>query len=50
MSAFQDIDQSDPNCVIVGDAGSEFTYNNMNTALNVLLRSKDPVLIALGMG
>ena len=50
LGDYEDVDKSDPNCVIVGDAAEEFNYENMNNAFRVLLESKAPVLLALGTG
>ena len=47
---FADIDQTDPNCVVLGDAQKHFTYEKMNRAFQILLGCKDPVLIAMGGG
>ncbi|RUM90856.1 MAG: TIGR01458 family HAD-type hydrolase [Thiomicrospira sp.] len=33
---FEDIDQTDPNCVLLGDAQDDLTYQNLNTAFNLL--------------
>lgn len=35
---FAALDTADPNCVLVGDAGDEFTFQNVNTAFNVLMK------------
>ena len=47
---FADLDQTDPNCVVLGDAQEHFTYKNMNQAFQILLGCQDPVLIAMGGG
>ncbi|XP_077549253.1 phospholysine phosphohistidine inorganic pyrophosphate phosphatase-like isoform X1 [Haemaphysalis longicornis] len=47
---FQDCDQFSPNCVIVGDAAENFTYENLNQAFHVLNNNKDSILISLGKG
>ena len=47
---FADIDQTDPKCVVLGDAQKHFTYEKMNRAFQILLGCKDPVLIAMGGG
>lgn len=33
---FEDIDQTDPNCVLLGDAQESLTYQNLNRAFNLL--------------
>ena len=50
VSEFSDIDQTNPDCVVMGDAADEFTYKNMNKAFHVLLESEKPHLITLGAG
>lgn len=50
LPEFSDCDQSSPNCVLVGDASEHFSYQNMNKAFSVLMKSKDPTLISLGKG
>lgn len=45
---FAECDQSNPNCVIMGDAEHDFTYENMNAAFRVLLGSEEKLLISLG--
>ncbi|XP_055464958.1 phospholysine phosphohistidine inorganic pyrophosphate phosphatase [Psammomys obesus] len=49
-SEFGDIDMSNPNCVVIGDAGEGFSYQNMNRAFQVLMELENPVLISLGKG
>lgn len=46
--AFADINQEDPNCVVLGDAADDFSYEAMNSAFNVLLKS--PKLFSMGYG
>lgn len=50
LEDFAGIDQSNPNCVVVGDAEDEFTYERMNTAFRILMSSERPLLITLGVG
>lgn len=50
VSEFSDIDQRDPNCVVIGDAGNAFSYQNVNKAFQVLIGSSKPCLITLGAG
>lgn len=45
---FSDIDQSNPNCVLIGDAGENFSYEAMNNAFRILL--DHPVLYTMGYG
>ena len=47
---YSSVMQSNPNCVLVGDAAEEFTYENMNKAFRVLLESENPTIVALGTG
>ncbi|XP_041522454.1 phospholysine phosphohistidine inorganic pyrophosphate phosphatase isoform X2 [Microtus oregoni] len=49
-SEFDDIDMSNPNCVVIADAGESFSYKNMNRAFQVLMELENPVLISLGKG
>nr|XP_038939169.1 phospholysine phosphohistidine inorganic pyrophosphate phosphatase isoform X2 [Rattus norvegicus] len=49
-SEFDDIDMSNPNCVVIADAGEGFSYQNMNRAFQVLMELENPVLISLGKG
>ncbi|ELU05136.1 hypothetical protein CAPTEDRAFT_182640 [Capitella teleta] len=47
---FADVDQSNPTCVVVGDAEDFFSYANMNAAFQSLMAMENPVLISMGMG
>ncbi|XP_046372124.1 phospholysine phosphohistidine inorganic pyrophosphate phosphatase-like [Haliotis rufescens] len=47
---FADIDTSNPNCVVMGDAADHFTYENMNKAFKLLMSLEEPVLISMGRG
>lgn len=49
-SEFDQIDTSDPNCVVVADAGEGFSYRNVNRAFQLLMELDEPVLISLGKG
>ncbi|KAM4851435.1 phospholysine phosphohistidine inorganic pyrophosphate phosphatase isoform 2-T2 [Thomomys bottae] len=49
-SEFDHIDTSNPNCVVIADAGEDFSYQNMNKAFQVLMELETPVLISLGKG
>ncbi|XP_059028882.1 phospholysine phosphohistidine inorganic pyrophosphate phosphatase isoform X2 [Mustela lutreola] len=49
-SEFDQIDTSNPNCVVIADAGESFSYQNMNKAFRVLMELESPVLISLGKG
>lgn len=33
---------------MIGDAANEFSYENLNKIFNLLMESKDPVLITMG--
>lgn len=47
---FDGVDQSNPNCVVLGDAAEQFTYDNMNKAFQALMSMDTPVLISMGKG
>ncbi|XP_069316507.1 phospholysine phosphohistidine inorganic pyrophosphate phosphatase isoform X1 [Eulemur rufifrons] len=49
-SEFDEIDTSNPNCVVIADAAEGFSYQNMNKAFQVLMELENPVLISLGKG
>lgn len=48
VDAFNDIVQENPNCVLIGDAGDNFSYENLDKAFRVL--QKTPVLYTMGYG
>ncbi|KAK7486238.1 hypothetical protein BaRGS_00022561 [Batillaria attramentaria] len=50
MEDFAHIDQSSPNCVVLGDAQHDLTYENMNKAFQTLLALEKPVLFSMGQG
>jgi len=50
MEDFGGIETEDPNCVVLGDAMDEFSYTNLNTAFQVLLKSNSMPLFSLGKG
>ncbi|XP_072026927.1 phospholysine phosphohistidine inorganic pyrophosphate phosphatase-like [Amphiura filiformis] len=48
---FAEFDLSEPhNCVVLGDAVSGFSYENMNKAFRVLINQDNPLLISMGRG
>lgn len=47
---FAEIDKTNPNCVVLGDAAENFTYANLNKAFQLLIEMEKPVLISLGKG
>uniref|UniRef100_A0A8C3UKP3 Phospholysine phosphohistidine inorganic pyrophosphate phosphatase n=1 Tax=Catharus ustulatus TaxID=91951 RepID=A0A8C3UKP3_CATUS len=47
---FAEIDKTNPNCVVLGDAAEHFTYANLNEAFRLLIGMEKPVLISLGKG
>jgi len=47
---FKQFDQSDPNCVVLGDATMAFTYPHLNTAFRLLMQQPGTQLITLGVG
>ncbi|XP_043912538.1 phospholysine phosphohistidine inorganic pyrophosphate phosphatase [Protopterus annectens] len=50
LPEFEQIDQSNPNCVVIGDAADNFSYENLNNAFRHLIEMEKPVLISLGKG
>ncbi|KAM4033016.1 phospholysine phosphohistidine inorganic pyrophosphate phosphatase [Anomaloglossus baeobatrachus] len=50
LPEFDSIDKSKPNCVVIGDAAENFSYQNVNQAFQVLVNLEKPVLISLGKG
>ncbi|XP_055950204.1 uncharacterized protein LOC129984358 isoform X2 [Argiope bruennichi] len=46
--AFDKIDQSSPNCVVIGDMGGNLSAEMFNKAYQVLTSSPSPVLVKLG--
>ncbi|XP_063291108.1 phospholysine phosphohistidine inorganic pyrophosphate phosphatase [Pelobates fuscus] len=50
LPEFDSTDKSDPNCVVIGDAAENFSYQNVNHAFQVLLNMDKPILISLGKG
>lgn len=50
LDDYADLEISEPNCVVVGDAAEQFNYENMNQAFRVLLDSDNPLVLALGTG
>jgi len=47
---FSSCSTNDPNCVVVGDAAEEFTYDNLNKAFQLLMSMPHPILISMGGG
>ncbi|XP_035216907.1 uncharacterized protein LOC118190319 isoform X2 [Stegodyphus dumicola] len=47
-SAFDKLDQSSPNCVVIGDLGGNVSADMFNKAYQVLTSSPSPVLVKLG--
>jgi phospholysine phosphohistidine inorganic pyrophosphate phosphatase len=47
---FDGCDFSDPNCVVVGDAEENFTYENLNKAFRLLHSNPEIPLLSLGTG
>jgi phospholysine phosphohistidine inorganic pyrophosphate phosphatase len=50
VEEFEGINQNDPNCVVIGDAEEDFTFERLNTAFRILIASERPLLITLGTG
>ncbi|CAH1406040.1 unnamed protein product [Nezara viridula] len=47
---FGDIDTSNPNCVVMGDAAECFQYNFLNECFRQLMGMENPILFSLGQG
>lgn len=51
---FSTLDQTNPNCVLIGDAVHNFSYDRLNTAFRILMAphppEEQPQLFSLGMG
>ncbi|XP_030060600.1 phospholysine phosphohistidine inorganic pyrophosphate phosphatase [Microcaecilia unicolor] len=47
---FDSVDKSNPNCVVLGDAANNFSYENLNKAFQVLIGLETPILFSLGKG
>ena len=47
---FKEFDQSDPNCVVLGDATMAFTYPRLNEAFHLLIQQPGTQLITMGVG
>jgi phospholysine phosphohistidine inorganic pyrophosphate phosphatase len=47
---FADVDQTNPNCVVVGDAAEHFSFANMNATFQCLMGMEKPLIISMGMG
>ena len=50
LPEFANIDQSNPNCVVLGDALETFSYQNLNKAFRLLKSLDNPILFSLGKG
>uniref|UniRef100_A0A4X2ME70 Phospholysine phosphohistidine inorganic pyrophosphate phosphatase n=1 Tax=Vombatus ursinus TaxID=29139 RepID=A0A4X2ME70_VOMUR len=50
LPEFNEMDTSNPNCVVIADSGDSFSYQNVNKAFRVLVSLENPVLISLGEG
>jgi len=47
---FKEFDQSNPNCVVLGDATMAFTYPRLNFAFRLLKQQPGTQLITMGIG
>jgi len=47
---FREFDQSNPNCVVLGDATAAFTYPHLNEAFRLLIQQPGTQLITMGVG
>ncbi|XP_039990700.1 phospholysine phosphohistidine inorganic pyrophosphate phosphatase isoform X1 [Xiphias gladius] len=50
LPEFDSVDKTNPNCVVIGDAAENFSYENLNEAFRVLIGLEKPVLFSLGKG
>uniref|UniRef100_W5MN50 Phospholysine phosphohistidine inorganic pyrophosphate phosphatase n=1 Tax=Lepisosteus oculatus TaxID=7918 RepID=W5MN50_LEPOC len=50
LPEFDEVDKSNPNCVVIGDAADNFSYQNLNDAFRVLIGLEKPILFSLGRG
>jgi phospholysine phosphohistidine inorganic pyrophosphate phosphatase len=50
VEEFSEFEQSDPNCVVLGDAQDAFTYSRMNAAFQLLMHRPNTPLISMGNG
>ncbi|XP_016112118.1 phospholysine phosphohistidine inorganic pyrophosphate phosphatase [Sinocyclocheilus grahami] len=50
LPEFDGVDMSSPNCVVIGDAADNFSYQNLNEAFRVLIGLEKPLLFSLGQG
>lgn len=50
LKEFKDLNTDQPNCVVLGDAGSNFSFENLNKAFRVLIDLPEPIFYSLGMG
>ncbi|XP_040922983.1 phospholysine phosphohistidine inorganic pyrophosphate phosphatase [Toxotes jaculatrix] len=50
LPEFDSVDKTSPNCVVIGDAAENFSYQNVNEAFRVLIGLEKPVLFSLGQG
>lgn len=50
LEEFKEVNTTNPNCVVMGDAQQNFSYQNLNRAFSVLINSQNPVLVSMGCG
>ncbi|KAG7492646.1 hypothetical protein MATL_G00016870 [Megalops atlanticus] len=50
LPEFDDVEKTNPNCVVIGDAADNFSYRALNDAFQVLMGLEKPVLFSLGKG
>ncbi|XP_049773955.1 phospholysine phosphohistidine inorganic pyrophosphate phosphatase-like [Schistocerca cancellata] len=48
LSEFDGLNKEDPNCVVVGDAAENFSYENLNKAFRILIDMDKPRLFSMG--
>ncbi len=47
---FSEVDKSNPNCAVIGDAADTFTYQNLNNTFRAIIAMESPVLFSMGRG
>lgn len=50
VSEFDGLEMEDPNCVVIGDAAENFSYENLNKAFRILINMDKPRLFSMGRG
>ncbi|XP_055353615.1 phospholysine phosphohistidine inorganic pyrophosphate phosphatase-like [Paramacrobiotus metropolitanus] len=50
LQEFAGLKTTNPNCVVLGDAQDDFSYENVNRAFSILMNLPKPVLLSMGCG